>query len=289
MSLPARLTTPVLAVALALVAVVAIAPASPAEASTKRFSSHAKVRLSGSPAVGSTLKASPRSWGAKKIHYRYRWYASGKRIAGLNSRSITVLSGAAGQRLTVKVTGKKRGYRTSTESRSVVIRAQGTPQPPATPSGNQPGAVYLNGGMITGSEHSYYDPGTGTSYWNRVFYTYGSTISRSPATSGTQHLKVTYYLQSDQHGSWQALPIGFPTYTGTFAGGTTSLTTAAWGTEPPQPGNGRVNWRFVYVVEWSDAGGNLIGFSTIVPSRPEDSVCQTRFRLCTAYVGGLYF
>lgn len=276
-------------VATFIVAAGASAPASAApSASThqaavaKNFSRHATVVLSGSGVAGTVLKANPRSWGAKGITYRYRWYIGGSTTVNATSRSVALGADLAGQRIRVVVWGTKHGYRKTSESRAIDV---GTP---AVAGGetNLPGSVVLNPMQLQATEHFIWEPTVQTYYSNRVFSSNGSTIGRSAATSGAQSISVTYYLQTSQYGPWQNVNVTPPTFTGTFAGST--LTTGFWSTEPPQS-IARTGWRFVYSVTWFDANGTRIGYADVYPTQPQDTVCQTTQRLCEPFVGYVFY
>ena len=72
-----------------------------------------KPKIAGTPRVGKTLKAKPGSWtGSTKL--TYRWYANGKSIKGANSSTLMVASKHKGKKVTVKITGTKKGYTSKT-------------------------------------------------------------------------------------------------------------------------------------------------------------------------------
>ena len=80
-------------------------------------------RISGTPRVGRTLKASPGTWtGGTTL--RYRWFANGKAISRATRSTYTPTRGTRGKRITVKVTGTKTGYTslTRTSARTAAVR-----------------------------------------------------------------------------------------------------------------------------------------------------------------------
>lgn len=86
-----------------------------------------KPTISGTAAVGQKLTARPGSW-TPGTTFSYQWYAGGKKIAGATKATYLLKSAQAGSTMTVKVTGKKSGYRTTTvtsRATAVVQKAGG--------------------------------------------------------------------------------------------------------------------------------------------------------------------
>jgi len=78
--------------------------------------------ISGKAKVGGTLTAVPHTWAPKKVTLSYHWYRNGKEIHGATSATYTLTTRDRGATITVKVTGKKKGYLTETvRSRGVRI------------------------------------------------------------------------------------------------------------------------------------------------------------------------
>jgi len=71
----------------------------------------AKPRISGKPHVGRTLKARPGAW-TSGTTFSYTWHANGKRIKGATTAKLRLTKAQKGKRVSVSVTGKKRGYTT---------------------------------------------------------------------------------------------------------------------------------------------------------------------------------
>ncbi|WP_051197096.1 family 43 glycosylhydrolase [Jonesia quinghaiensis] len=67
--------------------------------------------VTGQAVVGTTLTAKTGAW-TKGTSFSYQWYANGKAIKGATKKSLKLSSAREGQRITVKVTGKKSGYTT---------------------------------------------------------------------------------------------------------------------------------------------------------------------------------
>jgi len=66
--------------------------------------------ISGSVAVGSTVKASAGSWTPAATSYRYQWRANGSAIKGATGSSYPIAAAVLGKRLTVTVTAVRSGY-----------------------------------------------------------------------------------------------------------------------------------------------------------------------------------
>ncbi|MEU1973095.1 carboxypeptidase regulatory-like domain-containing protein [Microbacterium sp. NPDC019599] len=78
-------------------------------APTLRVTRWALPTISGTPAVGSTLTASPNTW-SKGTTFTYQWYANGAAVPGATSPTLRVAPDHVGRSLTVKVTGTQSGY-----------------------------------------------------------------------------------------------------------------------------------------------------------------------------------
>ncbi len=74
--------------------------------------------VSGSPTVGSTLKASTGSWNESGVSYTYRWYADGVLISGATKASFKLTSAQAGKRITAGVAVTKAGFKGSVRVQS---------------------------------------------------------------------------------------------------------------------------------------------------------------------------
>ncbi len=67
--------------------------------------------VSGSARVGTTLVAVPGSW-TKGTKFTYQWLSNGKTVKGATKSTFTLTKARLGDKLSVKVTGKKAGYTT---------------------------------------------------------------------------------------------------------------------------------------------------------------------------------
>ncbi|MCW5954420.1 MAG: hypothetical protein KIT69_19385, partial [Propionibacteriaceae bacterium] len=65
--------------------------------------------ISGTPAVGSTLKASSGTWDTSGLSFAYQWLRDGAVINSATSASYQVVSGDAGKSLSVQVTASRPG------------------------------------------------------------------------------------------------------------------------------------------------------------------------------------
>ncbi|WP_426976342.1 hypothetical protein ACQCSU_16490 [Pseudarthrobacter sp. O4] len=72
--------------------------------------------VTGTPMVGTALTAAPGAWGPGAVTLRYQWYRSGAVIIGANAATYTPVTEDLGAILTVKVTGSKTGFTTSSRT-----------------------------------------------------------------------------------------------------------------------------------------------------------------------------
>ncbi len=75
----------------------------------------AKPKIKGAAKVGTTLTASPGSWGPKP-KLAYQWYVAGKAVKGNQRASLKLTAADSGKRVSVKVRGSEAGYTTLTEA-----------------------------------------------------------------------------------------------------------------------------------------------------------------------------
>lgn len=131
--------------------------------------------ISGTPAVGSTLKAKAGSW-TSKTKLSYRWLRDGSAIKGATKSSYKLTSADAGSRISVKVTGRRSGYATIAKTSaatvkvvkpvtpkvvgSAVVGVRLTAEPGNWPLGTQFGYQWLRSGKkIKGATSSTYEVG----------------------------------------------------------------------------------------------------------------------------------
>jgi hypothetical protein len=73
------------------------------------------VKIAGKTKVGRTLSARTSAWSPKPVRLAYTWYRNGKKIGGQTKRTYKLRSADKGKRITVRVTGTKPGYATSSK------------------------------------------------------------------------------------------------------------------------------------------------------------------------------
>ena len=115
-------------VAAMTVLVGAVGAAPEAEAATKRFTSVATPTIVGTAQVGSTLTAKHGRAKPSATSWTYRWYRSGKRIAGVSGKTYRLVAADLGKRITVKAVAKRHGYsaKASKQSRRTATVKAGT-------------------------------------------------------------------------------------------------------------------------------------------------------------------
>jgi len=74
------------------------------------FATAPQPKVTGSPTVGATVKASVGSWSPTPTSLSYQWIRNGVAIAGATKSTYTLTSADAGKQVQVKVTAKRSGY-----------------------------------------------------------------------------------------------------------------------------------------------------------------------------------
>lgn len=74
------------------------------------------IALSGTAVVGGKLTVSTKGWKPKRLTYSYQWYRSGTKIKYATKATYRPTRLDLGKRLTVKVTAKKKGYKTKSKA-----------------------------------------------------------------------------------------------------------------------------------------------------------------------------
>jgi hypothetical protein len=72
--------------------------------------------ITGTAKVGSTLTATPGTWGPSPVTLTYQWKANGVAIVGATATTYKPAAAQAGKTLTVTVTGTKTGYTTTAKT-----------------------------------------------------------------------------------------------------------------------------------------------------------------------------
>lgn len=103
---------------------VAAASGGTAPISKKLFKKTTRPRIKGAARPGRAVRAVVKAWKpGKKVKYRYTWYRNGNKIKGAKKAVYRVKRKDRGKKLTVKVTGKRRGFETTSRtSRKVKVR-----------------------------------------------------------------------------------------------------------------------------------------------------------------------
>lgn len=117
----------VLALALSTVAPAARAdprPAGgfPAQADLLKAIRATKPRISGTARVGRTLTAKPGTW-TTRTRLSYRWLRNGRTISKATKSKYTLAPSDLKKKISVKVTGKKPGYKTVSKTSAAVTVA----------------------------------------------------------------------------------------------------------------------------------------------------------------------
>ncbi|WEK14733.1 MAG: peptidoglycan DD-metalloendopeptidase family protein [Candidatus Microbacterium phytovorans] len=96
-----------------------------------------RVAISGTPTVGSTLTASPGTWGPSPVTLRYQWLRDGVAITGATAKTRTLVTADAGHEISVRVSGSKSGYTSVNRTSAAVDAKYGfTSAPTPTVSGS---------------------------------------------------------------------------------------------------------------------------------------------------------
>jgi hypothetical protein len=82
-----------------------------AQAAKKKLKT-AKPTIQGTAKVGAKLKGVTGKWGPGKVTFKYQWLVNGKAIKKATKKAYTVQAADAGKKISVKVTGSKKGYKT---------------------------------------------------------------------------------------------------------------------------------------------------------------------------------
>jgi hypothetical protein len=74
------------------------------------------VKIKGTAKVGRKLTATKAGWKPGGLRYSYQWLSNGKSIKNAKHAAYTITKGYAGKKLSVKVTAKKSGYKTTSKT-----------------------------------------------------------------------------------------------------------------------------------------------------------------------------
>ncbi len=188
--------------------------------------------VSGTLAVGSTVKAKAGSW-TSKTKLSYQWLRGGDAIKGATKSSYKIASADAGEQLSVKVTGRRSGYATVATTSAATVRVT----KPATPKIDGSAVVdakltALPGSWSTGTKFSYQWLRSGGKIRGATSATYQvgkSDIDKqlSVIVTGTQSGWGTATSTSAR--TAKVLKAGTPTISGTVAvGSTVKVKAGSW-------------------------------------------------------------
>ncbi len=162
----------------------------------------------GTAKVGSVLTAAPGTWGPAPVALTYQWLRGGVAITGATAATYTLAAADVGKAMTVKVTGTKTGYATTskTSAATVTVAAGTLTAPVPTVSGTA-----KVGSVLTAT------PGTwGPAPVALTYQWFRTGVAITGATA------ATYTLAAADLGKTMTVQV-----TGTKAGFTTAAKTSA--------------------------------------------------------------
>ena len=78
-----------------------------------------KPKITGTAKVGKTLSVTAGKWKPVKVTLKYQWYRNGVAIKGADEKKHKLVKADKGKKITIKVTGSKKGYLSESETRSI--------------------------------------------------------------------------------------------------------------------------------------------------------------------------
>lgn len=105
--------------------------------------------ITGTPAVGSTLTASPGTWNTAGLAFGYQWLRNGQAIVGATAATYKVAAVDAGKKLSVRVTATKAGQEGGTATSAAVTAGKAltaTPKPKITGTAKVGGTLKAKAG-----------------------------------------------------------------------------------------------------------------------------------------------
>jgi hypothetical protein len=103
------------------------------EAATKKLKTK-KPKITGEAKVGEKLTAVTGKWGPGKVNFKYQWLVAGKAVKKATKKSYVVAAEDAGKKVSVKVTGSKKGYKTAKKTSAAKKVPVPDPAVEATPA-----------------------------------------------------------------------------------------------------------------------------------------------------------
>lgn len=202
---------------------------SPASTVPRQLTVPSKVALSGRATVGSTLTASPGTWGPSPVTLSYQWLRDGEAISKATSKTYKIVSADAGHELSVRIKGSKSGY-TSVSRTSDAVDAKWafTSSPTPSVSGKMAAGRTLTAvtGTWTPTPKLTYQwrvdgaavAGATTSTWLVPEWAAGRAVSVAVTATKTNYLTVTR-IAASRTVSWNlgdTLRPGIPMRAGTY-------------------------------------------------------------------------
>ena len=121
--------------------------------------------ISGTAKTGSKLTAKAGTW-TSGTTFSYQWLRDGKSISGANKQTYSLVGSDAGKSVSVKVTGKKVGYRTQSKTSTAVKVASLAPIPLQGSTPTISGSLKV-GGTLTANPGTWTAGSTLTYQWYR--------------------------------------------------------------------------------------------------------------------------
>lgn len=226
--------------------------------------------IAGTSSVGTTLTASPGTWGPGAVTFAYQWLRAGTAIGRATGATYVVGAADDGQPITVRVTGSRSGFASATAVSAAAIRPLITATPTIT------GTVAV-GSTVTAVPGAWGPaPVTLTYQWLRSGTAIsGATASTYALVSADQGLPITVRVTGSKAGYatasttssaglW-ALTTATPTITGTPTVGATL--TAQPGTWAPAP--------VTLTYQWKRAGVAIPGATSATYTIGSDDLGKT--------------
>ncbi|WP_230118948.1 carboxypeptidase regulatory-like domain-containing protein [Arthrobacter sp. Bi83] len=201
-------------------------------------------KVTGTAKVGSTLTATPGTWGPAPVTLKYQWKANGVAITGATASTYKLAATDLGKTVTVSVTGAKAGYttavKTSTATAKVAIGTLAAPTPGVSGTAKVgytltatgvwgPAPVTLkyqwkaNGIAITGATASTYKPAA-------AVIGKALTVTVTGSKAGYTSLAKTSAITAKVAAGTLTAPV--PVITGAAKVGSTLTATGTWGPAP---------------------------------------------------------
>ncbi len=171
-----------------------------------RFSRTTTPSISGTARVGSTLTARTTSW-SPTASFRYQWYSNGNAISGATGRTLKLTSSLYATKITVKITGSRSGYVTTSRTSSSTSKVA-EPRPSLSSNGVfRVGADIAPGTYVaTGGEMCYWARRSSPTSPNGII---ANDIQPEAGARIVTIRSSDKYFETNRCGSWTRLmPVG---------------------------------------------------------------------------------